>query len=315
MRQQAKPFVKWAGGKGQLLTQLDNYLPPSLKYGTIEQYVEPFLGGGAVFFWIAQHYKFKTAYLSDNNADLVALYKVVQQAPEKLLAILADYQQEYDNTQQEMRNELYLSVREKFNNNRRSSHFDINTDESILRAAQFIFLNKTCFNGLFRINSKGGFNVPYGKYKTAIICDKTNIILASRLLQKAEIHHHNYLKIDEAIKNNAFIYFDPPYRPISPTASFTSYTSAGFGEEDQKKLALFVQELGNKTNAQIMLSNSDPTPTNPHDTFFEKNYSNCNLYRVSASRAINSDGSKRGKITELLITNYQHEPQSLGLNF
>ncbi len=300
----ARPFLKWAGGKSQLLDQLESHYPSDLRTGRIKHYVEPFLGGGAVFFDIAQHYPIESAWLSDINRDLILVYQVVRQCPADLLDILEGYQKEYDQTPEEQRGYLFLTVRENFN----KSRSDINdvrcSADWVQRAAQFIFLNKTCFNGLFRLNSKGEFNVPFGKYKTAVICDKSNLLAASRALQKAEIRQADYTECWDKVNESTFVYFDPPYRPLSQTASFTSYTSGGFSDDDQIRLAQFFRRLDMEKNAQLMLSNSDPTNENPDDSFFERIYSGYNIFRVFAGRAINSNGEKRGKISELLITNY-----------
>jgi DNA adenine methylase len=316
----AKPFLKWVGGKNQLLEQFENYYPYELRKGTIKNYVEPFLGGGALFFALSQQYKIEKAYLSDINKDLVLTYQVIQQRPNELLDFLEHYQKEYDQTEQEKRNDLFLAIRKHFNLQR----FEINykklsvtniPDNWISRAGQFIFLNKTCFNGLFRLNSKGEFNVPYGKYKTAMIFDEPNILAVSKILQNAEIQYANYSTCWDNINENTFVYFDPPYRPISQTASFTTYTGTEFTDKEQLQLANFFKKLDQEKGAKLMLSNSDPKNENPKDDFFEKAFSGYNIFKVSANRAINCDGEKRGKINELLITNYQYEPRALAINF
>ena len=252
--------------------------------------------------------------MSDLNKDLVLTYQVIQQRPNDLLDFLEQYQKDYDQTEQEKRNDLFLAVRKHFNLER----FEINykklsaagvPDNWISRAAQFIFLNKTCFNGLFRLNSKGEFNVPYGKYKTAMIFDEPNILAVSKVLQNAELHQSNYSSCFDKVDENTFVYFDPPYRPISQTASFTTYTGAEFKDKEQLQLAQFFHKLDREKGAKLMLSNSDPKNENPEDDFFEKAFSGYNIFRVSAGRAINCNGDKRGKINELLITNYQYEPQ------
>jgi len=299
-----KPFIKWVGGKNQLLDQFEQYFPSELKKGQIKQYVEPFLGGGAMFFAISKRYNIEKAYLSDMNKDLILTYIVVQQKSERLLDFLRQFQNEYNSTKQEKRNELFLSVRSHFNDHRFEINYSKYSENWIPRAAQFIFLNKTCFNGLFRLNSKGEFNVPYGKYKTATIFDEENIISASIALQNASITQSMYKNCYSKINQDTFVYFDPPYRPISQTSSFTSYTGNGFNDEQQIELANFFRILDNEKKAKLMLSNSDPTNVNPKDNFFEKAYNGYNICKVTASRAINCKGSKRGKINELLITNY-----------
>ena len=311
----AKPFIKWVGGKSQLLEQFENYYPNELRKGVIKNYVEPFLGGGALFFALSQRFKIENAYLSDLNKDLILTYKVIQQRPDDLLDSLEKYQKNYDQTEQEKRNDLFLNVRQSFNLERFSIDDKKIVDNWILRASQFIFLNKTCFNGLFRVNSKGEFNVPYGKHKTALIFDELNTLAVSKALQNAEIQYANYSNCFDKVTKNTFVYFDPPYRPISPTSSFTTYTGSVFRDAEQLQLAEFFQKLDQETGAKLMLSNSDPTNENPEDNFFEKAFLGYNIFKVAASRAINCDGTKRGKINELLITNYQYEPQILAINF
>jgi DNA adenine methylase len=311
----ARPFLKWAGGKSQLLAQLENYYPSDLRAGRIRRYVEPFLGGGAVFFAIAQRYPIESAYLSDINPDLVLTWQVVQQRPADLLDILERYQRAYNQTPEERRGHLFLTMRDAFNRGRPDINTAKRSADWIRRAAQLIFLNKTCFNGLFRLNSKGEFNVPFGKYKTAVICDAANLIAASHALQKAEIRQADYMECWSHIDENTFVYFDPPYRPLSQTASFTAYTKDGFSDNEQIRLAQFFRKLDKEKKPKLMLSNSDPTNENLGDDFFKNAYSGYNIFRVLAGRAINSDSKKRGKINELLITNYPHEPRILEINF
>ncbi len=300
----AKPFIKWVGGKSQLLEQFENFYPNELRKGIIKNYVEPFLGGGALFFALSQHYNIERAYLSDLNKDLILTYQVIQQRPNDLLDFLEQYQKDYDQTEQEKRKDLFLAIRHHFNLHRFEINYKKPSDNWIPRAAQFIFLNKTCFNGLFRLNSKGEFNVPYGKYKTVTIFDEPNILAVSKLLQRAEIQPAHYTSCFDKASENTFIYLDPPYRPISKTASFTTYTGAEFDDTEQLKLAQFFRKLDQEKGAKLMLSNSDPKNENPNDDFFEKAYSDYNIFRVSASRAVNCNGEKRGKINEILITNY-----------
>jgi len=300
----AKPFIKWVGGKSQLLEQFEEYFPFELKKGRLKQYVEPFLGGGAMYFAISEKYKIKNAHLSDLNKDLILVYIVIQQKTECLLDFLKQFQDEYDTTIQEKRNGFFLSVREHFNNQRFEINYNKFSENWIPRAAQFIFLNKTCFNGLFRLNSKGEFNVPYGKYKTATILDEENILSASSILQNATIIQSKYTDCYKEINQNTFMYFDPPYRPISQTSSFTSYIGNDFCDKQQIELANFYRKIDYEKGAKLMLSNSDPQNINPDDKFFEKVYKGYNICKVSASRAVNCKGGKRGKINELLITNY-----------
>ncbi|GAB6392145.1 MAG: Dam family site-specific DNA-(adenine-N6)-methyltransferase [Treponematales bacterium] len=302
-----KPFVKWAGGKGQLLEQLERYYPRELESGAIDRYVEPFLGGGALFFSITEKYRVKKAYLSDLNKDLILTYLVIQQKSDCLLDFLSQYQAEYDNTGQEKRGELFLSVRKHFNTQRFEINYNKMGDNWIPRAAQFIFLNKTCFNGLFRLNSKGEFNVPYGKYKTAAICDAANISAVSKALSGATIAYGKYTDCFSKITGSTFVYFDPPYRPLSQTSSFTTYTGSVFADTQQLELAAFFQKLDKEKGARLMLSNSDPANVNASDDFFERAYSGYRIFKVSANRAVNCKGEGRGRISELLITNYERE--------
>lgn len=283
MRTKARPFIKWVGGKGQLLSQFENFFPNELRGRKLKNYCEPFLGGGAVFFEVMQRFGVESAYLSDVNKDLVLAYWVVQQKHEQLLDYLEQYQKEYDATPTEQRNDLFMAVREYFNQQRFEINFKKFADNWVPRAAQLIFLNKTCFNGLFRVNSKGEFNVPFGKYSNPSILDEPNIRAVAAVLQKAEIQIAQFDECFEKVGSETFVYFDPPYRPISKTASFTSYSSNEFGDREQIKLAKFFQKLDIERGGKIMLSNSDPKNENPNDDFFEKIFANYSIHRVSAN--------------------------------
>ncbi len=300
MHKKARPFLKWAGGKTQLLSQFEQFYPKDLFCEKINQYIEPFVGGGAVFFDVMQKFDIQTAYIADINKDLVLTYKVIQQNSSKLLQMLEKYQDEYDKTKEIDRNNLFLSIRETFNHQRFDIYYEQFSENWVFRAAQLIFLNKTCFNGLFRLNSKGEFNVPFGKYKKPTICDAENIIAVSKLLQNVNIKNSNYWECFNEIDAKTYVYFDPPYRPISKTASFTSYSGFEFSENQQIDLSNFYKKIDAERNAKLMLSNSDA-----NDNFFEKIYNGYYFHRVSAIRAINCNGDKRGKINELVITNYQ----------
>lgn len=230
---------------------------------------------------------------------MILTYIVIQQKPHKLIDKLADYQKDFDNKNQAERLNLFLTVRKELNETEIKINYKKLTDLLIKRAAQFIFLNKTCFNGLFRLNSKGKFNVPYGKYKTASICDAENISAASQSLNKAEIYQASYGECYQRINDAAFVYFDPPYKPISKTASFTTYTGFEFADKQQQELSLFFKKIDKELGAKLMLSNS-----NPNDGFFQKIYKGYNISKVYANRYVNCNGDKRGKISELVITNY-----------
>jgi DNA adenine methylase len=301
----AKPFLKWAGGKKQLLSQFEAYYPPEIRSGNIEKYIEPFIGGGAVFFEIMKKYNIRYAYISDINKDLILTYRVIRQKPLTLSEVLEQYQQQYDNTHEQYRSYLFLSVRKQYNSGRFEIDYEKFSDKWIQRAAQLIFLNKTCFNGLFRLNSKGEFNVPFGKYKHPGISDHDNILSVSEVLQKTDIRISDYESCFDMADEKTFIYLDPPYRPISKTASFTNYSGFGFSEQEQINLSYLFKRLDKEKRSRLMLSNSDPKNKNPHDNFFEKIYDGYNMYRVCASRMINCQADKRGQINELLITNYK----------
>lgn len=306
----AKPFIKWVGGKGRLLEQFERYYPNELKKGAIKNYVEPFLGGGALYFSILEKYEIQNAYLSDLNRDLILTYRVIQKRPDTLLDFLEQYQKRYDETAPDKRYDLFLAVRKHFNEQRFEINYKKISDNWASRASQFIFLNKTCFNGLFRLNSKGEFNVPFGKYKTANIFNPDNITAVSHALQNAEIVETAYKGCWTSVDNKTFVYFDPPYRPITKTSSFTTYTGSEFTDKQQIELAEFFQKLDKEKGAKLMLSNSDPTGINPDDTFFEKAYQGYIINKVSANRAVNRNGAGRGKISELLITNYGGSDES-----
>jgi DNA adenine methylase len=293
----AKPFLKWAGGKTQLLKQFEAYYPDELYQGKIEKYIEPFIGGGAVFFTLMQRFSIKKSLISDVNADLILTYQVIQQYPEQLVAVLAQYQQQYHSLSEEKRSQLFYAIREQFN-------AQINHHDKVVRAAQFIFLNKTCFNGLFRLNSKSQFNVPFGRYKNPTIVDEQNIFAVSDLLQQTEIKQASYQDCFAMANQNTFIYFDPPYRPISKTANFTTYAGSTFTDNAQIELAAFFKKLDVEKKAKLMLSNSDPKNENKDDHFFDQLYGDYCIHRVTAHRMINCQANKRGLMNELLITNY-----------
>lgn len=300
----AKPFLKWAGGKTQLINQFIQYFPEELKNGEIENYHEPFLGSGAVFFFVAQNYPIRKAYLSDINEELILTFNVVKRDVLLLIEELKKLKRRYYSQPDEKRESFFYTMRESYNKKKSTIDFNNYSSEWIHRAALTIFLNKTCYNGLFRLNKKGEFNVPFGFYKNPGILDKENLFLASEVLQIAEIYLTDFATINKNITHNFFIYFDPPYRPISKTASFTSYSKYDFKDKDQIRLARLFKGLSINGN-KLMLSNSDPKNENPSDDFFEKHYEEFHIKRVSAVRMINCKGDKRGAINELIITNYK----------
>jgi DNA adenine methylase len=299
----AKPVLKWAGGKGQLLDQITNYLPEELKTGQITRYIEPFIGGGALFFFIAQNYAVREFYISDSNVELIVLYTTIQQRPGDLIKVLDDIEKNYHAQTPTEQKEFFYKIRDEYNQDRASIDFSSFSADWIDRAAQTIFINRTCFNGLFRVNSKGGFNVPCGDYKNPRICDKDNLSAVSEILKRTVIKYADFAECESFTDENAFVYFDPPYRPLSKTASFNAYSKANFGDPEQERLAEFYGLL-DRRGAKLMLSNSDPKNTEITNEFFDELYNGFDIKRVKASRNINSNGAKRGQITELLITNY-----------
>ena len=290
-----KPFLKWAGGKGQLLKEIESYYPFD---DTITKYAEPFVGGGAVLFDILNKKNIKEVYISDTNAELMNTYNIIKHSIEDLIELLETYQSDYTALNTEERKSYYMNMRKKFND------IKVSGDETknITKAALMIFLNKTCFNGLYRVNKKGLFNVPIGSYKNPLICDRTNLREVAKKLQKVEVVCDDYKKSEEFIDNHTFVYFDPPYRPLTETSSFTAYTENAFSDEEQIELAKFVDRMDRK-GAKIVVSNSDPKNSDENDEFFDNIYSSYNIRRVEATRMINRNSDARGKIKELLISN------------
>jgi len=286
----AKPFLKWAGGKTQLLGEIDKRLPEDeMRSGQIDTYVEPFVGGGAVFFHFAAEFpEIKYFYLFDINPDLINCYNAIKTNAEEVIDELRSLETNFKRKKAGRKN-FYYQIRKEFNTDR--------------DPAKLIFLNKTCFNGLYRVNRKGLFNVPFGDYKDPKICDEENLRAVSEILFKAKVICADFEKSGVFINSGTFVYLDPPYRPISPTASFTSYSKEDFSIDDQIRLSQFCQRI-HKQDATFLLSNSDPKNEDPADHFFEDNYSDFTVERVDAIRAISCKGSKRGAIKELIITNY-----------
>lgn len=297
-RKLSKPFLKWAGGKGQLLNKFKELYPQELINGEVKIYIEPFVGGGAVLFDILQNYQIEKAYINDINKELINCYRCIKANVEEVIKQLDILEKEYLTS--EDRAIYFYKVRDRYNEIQLNAHYDFE------KCADFIFLNKTCFNGLYRVNKDGKFNVPHGKYKNPLICDKENLRLCSNLLQKVEISCGNYEQILEKVGNNTFLYFDPPYRPLIENNSFVSYDKSGFDDNDQIKLAENYKALDDK-NCLLMLSNSDPKNTNEEDNFFDDIYKGFEIKRVFAKRMINSSASKRGDITEIVVMNYKRK--------
>lgn len=294
-KEKAKPFLKWAGGKGQLLNKLDTLFPQELINGNINTYLEPFIGGGATLFHILQTYNIQTAYINDINKELINCYLCIQKDVECVIQILQKLEDEYLNALN--RNYYYYQVRDKYN------EICLNGLLDFEKCADFIFLNKTCFNGLYRVNKAGKFNVPHGRYKNPTICDKTNLRLCSLLLRKVKIYFGDYQKILKYADKKAFVYLDPPYRPLLENNSFNNYDKSGFNDIDQENLANNFYALDNK-RCLLMLSNSDPKNIDKNDDFFDNLYKKFKIERINARRMINCQADKRGEITEIVVMNY-----------
>jgi DNA adenine methylase len=272
LKEETYPIVKWVGGKRQLMFELKKNMPEYYN-----RYFEPFIGGGALFFYLQPD----NAYISDMNEELINLYQVVRDNVDELVADL----QKHD-----ISKEYFMEIR----NIDRTEEYENWSD--VQKASRFIYLNRTCFNGMYRVNSKGEFNVPFGHYKNPRILDENNLINCSNLLQRTEIKHADFSEILKKVKKGDFVYFDPPYVPLSETSSFTSYTKDGFDIDMQFKLRDVCDEL-DSMGVKFLLSNSDTKLVN-------ELYENYNIKKVFASRQINANADGRGKITEVLVRNY-----------
>ena len=286
-----KPFLKWAGGKSQLLGAIRGKYPAE-----VERYCEPFVGGGAVLLDVLANFQPKEVLINDINPELINTYIQIRDNVDTMIALLSDMQNIFWSMNNDQRKKYFYSKRERFNELIKQS---IATEE---KAALFIFLNKTCFNGLYRVNGKGLYNVPMGAYKALLICDTENINLISQLLQGTIIRCGDYTGCADFINKNTFVYIDPPYRPLNMTSSFTSYTNVVFGDEQQIQLGKFIENISQK-GARIVASNSDPKNIDANDNFFDEIYKMFYIDRIAAARMINSNAQKRGHISELLISN------------
>ena len=283
---EAKPFLKWVGGKRKLIPQLEPKFPKFVKSNEFT-YVEPFLGGGAMFLYLLSKYKVKKAYLNDLNDKLIDTYINVRDNSDKLIKALKKLQSSYYKASD--KKDFYLKKRTEFNK----------LSLSIKKSSLFIFLNKTGYNGMYRENSKGEYNIPFGDMNDPKICDKKLIENVSKLLNENDIELSSKSFEDTIIDDkNVFYYLDPPYRPISETSHFTSYTKNKFDDELQVKLKDYCDEIGSK-GSFFMQSNSYS-----EDGFFQKLYSSMKIENIYAARSISADGSKRGKAKEIIITNY-----------
>ena len=290
----AHPFIKWVGGKTQLLDEVKNSLPKDFASRRNLTYVEPFVGGGAVLFWILQEYPNITrAIINDVNSELVCTYRVIKTDVDTLITELKKLQSEYCPLSTSERNDYFMQKRALFNTKQLTP---------VETASLFIFLNRTCFNGLYRVNSKGEFNVPHGKYAKPRICDEDNLRAVSVLLKRVEILCGDFAQTLEYAGKDTIYYLDPPYKPLTETSSFTSYTKGGFNDNEQLRLRDFCDEITTK-KAIFVASNSDPAGVNPEEKFFDKIYKKFSIKRVFASRMINSNPDGRGCIPEIMISN------------
>ena len=294
----AKPFIKWVGGKSQLIEQLDAQLPADFDNWESATYIEPFVGGGAMLFYMLQRYpNIQNAIINDINPDLMTCYRMVRDYPEQLIGSLKDIENSYLAIESEERRKVfYMAVRERYN--------EKNLDP-IENTTLFIFLNRTCFNGLYRVNKKGLFNVPFGKYSNPKICDPETIRKDSELLQRVEMLNGDFESTFKHAHGNTLFYFDPPYRPLSDTSSFNDYAKESFNDDAQLRLKEYCDRI-NEAGYKFMLSNSDCKGKNEEDNFFDVLYHAYHINRVWASRSINSNPDKRGKLTEILVCNYQN---------
>lgn len=298
MTTKAKPFIKWVGGKTQLIESIHKILPKNFASLKNVTYIEPFVGGGAVLFWILKQYpNIANAVINDINPDLTTAYKTIKNTPSELVKFLQMIQEEYLPLDEKKRKEYFLNKRDRFNTKKL---------DSVENTALFIFLNRTCFNGLYRVNSKGLFNVPFGRYTHPKICDSQTIFADSEVLQKVKILTGDFEEILKYATPNSLFYFDPPYKPLSETSSFNSYAKENFNDNEQIRLGHFCKKI-DLLGHHFILSNSDVKGKNPNDDFFDNLYEQFNIERVLATRMVNANAEKRGKLTELLITNQTPE--------
>ena len=265
----AKPFLKWAGGKGRLLGKLNKFFPKNYN-----RYFEPFIGGGAIFF----HLNPEKAIINDLNEELVNLYKIIKDIPEELMEELNKLQNKVSDK------DFFLKMRSK------------KPKKELEKAVRMVFLNRTCYNGMYRVNSKGEFNVPFGDMGNPKLYEKKNILACSHTLKKTTILNGDYKKLNRRIRENDFVYLDPPYVPLSETAHFTSYTSEKFGKEHQLELLTFCEKI-DKKGGLFMLSNS-------YNEYTEELYQKFNINTIKAARSVAAKSESRAEIKEIVVTNY-----------
>lgn len=292
----AKPFIKWVGGKGQLIDQLEALLPADFSERENVTYIEPFVGGGAMLFYMLNKYpNINSAVINDINPDLTLCYQVVRDNPTELIMALNDIQSEYYSLKSDEERKLFFLQKRE--------HFNTKSLNQIENTTLFFFLNRTCFNGLYRVNKAGKFNVPFGRYSKPKICDAETIYADSKILQKVEIMTGDFEHTINKTTGNTFFYLDPPYRPLSSTSSFNDYAKEEFNDDAQIRLKLFCDRL-NELGVVFMLSNSDCMAKDGKDRFFDDLFVDYRIERVWASRNVNAIASKRGKLTEIVVGNY-----------
>ena len=299
MLKAAKPLVKWAGGKSQLINQIKESFPPAI-IQTPFTYIEPFVGGGAVLFWVLANLpQLKKAVINDINPDLINMYKTVANQPTELIKLLATFEKEFHalSTDEENKKIYFYQQRQRYN---------LRQSDAVGQAALFIFLNRTCFNGLYRVNRKNEYNVPMGSYKCPTICDEENILLVSAALQKVEILCGDFEQTLSYAEPNSLFYFDPPYKPISKSANFNAYSSEVFDDDEQLRLKNFCTKIDN-LGYDWIVSNSNPKEKDSQQYFFDNLYASFQIKRIEAKRMINAHADKRGALTELLITNHKNQ--------
>lgn len=298
----AKPFVKWAGGKTQLLPQLHEALTGKISMSERFIYVEPFCGGASLFFSLVRDYGFTgKAILNDINAPLMETFRTVRDAAGTLIAALKEIEHEFLALDSDAQKEFFLARREEFNSG---------ACTKLRSATLLIFLNKTCFNGLFRVNSKGKFNTPFGRYRNPKICDEQTLLADSAALKNVELCCGDFVKTlpaAEALRSRGekiLFYIDPPYKPLSATSSFTAYAQGRFDDDDQLRIFRFCKELDARKIYWLQSNSDAQTNDETPRSFFGDIYTASVIRRVPAKRAINAVGSRRGNINEVLISNF-----------
>jgi DNA adenine methylase len=284
------------------LNEINDSLPQIVRNGNADTFIEPFVGSGAVLFYVLENYSFQQVHIYDVNKELINIYEQLKINVGAVVEQLELLEKTYLPADSVVRKEFYYDRRKEFNELKVA---EVQSQEIKARlAALMIFLNRTCFNGLYRVNKKGLFNVPMGNYAMPTICNKENLFAVSEALQNVTMSVGDYKLSEEVATAKSFVYFDPPYRPLNASSSFTSYSEFDFTDEQQKELATYYRQL-DKKGCKLMLSNSDPKNTVPDDEFFDELYSGFNVKRVFVTRMINANADGRGKVSELLITNYE----------